>query len=213
VPLTTHGVATERALVLAHTPYRDSPGEIALEGEERTEGQPDSEQREDEGAEVDWVDVVRDVIAGHDEGQDSRGRDNGEREGEIPGAPLAQTVEQHVPGCDVREHEEKAEDDREQRPAVFPLLEGPRFRPEGSPSGGLRLLPRRHGLAPLGLGLVECRLSGPILAFELGIGPALVKGGPVRLASQLEPIARSRGSVSTRVLTFHLAPPPVTATS
>ncbi len=65
-----HRIAAERALAFAHPPGRQPAAEVALQEPEDGGRRRDTDHRENQQAEVERIEVVRQVVDREDEGQD-----------------------------------------------------------------------------------------------------------------------------------------------
>ena len=90
------GEAAEGALTLAEAPERNPLLEVALERDERDQGQADADRGENERAELERVDVVGHVVARHDEGEDRREADGRQAQRQVARACLAEPAEERV---------------------------------------------------------------------------------------------------------------------
>ena len=95
-PVSAYRIAAEGALPLPHAAERNPVSEVALEYGEGEQRDRDSEDREHERPQVEWVDVVGDVVRGQNDGQDGCVRNDGRGDGEVPRPTPAQPGEQPV---------------------------------------------------------------------------------------------------------------------
>ena len=96
VTATSDGEAAEGAFPLANPSSGHAAGEVALQGDERSQSQRDACNRDGEGTRLGELDVVADVVAGHHERQDTRCPDPGIGRGQIARPPTPHSPEQVV---------------------------------------------------------------------------------------------------------------------
>jgi hypothetical protein len=157
------GEAAERALVFANTSKRDALRQVSLQCGEGEERQHDPGQRQHEWAECDRIDVVRDVVTGHHQGEDRRGADDRKRDREVARATAPEAPQQPVAEAEQAEYEPEPEQERNEFVAIetlrvgllLALVRGLRGRPGGLDLG-LSGADLRLGERELGLRRVPC---------------------------------------------------------